>query len=75
MAEKEFKPGEVVPESGLYFVRHSDHRGEHEVTLIADEQFPPCSVCLDSVRFRISRAAKTIQEDKNFQIRKPTRKH
>ena len=75
MAEKEFKPGEVVPESGLYFVRHQDHRGEHEVTLIADEQFPPCSLCQDSVRFRISRAAKTIGEDKNFQSRRLARRH
>ena len=75
MAEKEFKPGEVVPESGLYFVRHLEHRGEHEVTLIAAEQFPPCSVCLDSVRFRLSRAAKTIGEDKNFQTRRSARRH
>jgi hypothetical protein len=75
MAEKEFKPGEVVPESGLYFVRHQEHRGEHEVTLIADEQFPRCSLCLDSVRFRISRAAKTISEDKDFQTRRSARRH
>jgi hypothetical protein len=75
MAEKEFKPGEVVPESGLYFVRHLEHRDEHEVTLIAAEQFPPCSVCMDSVRFRISKAAKTIAEDKNFQTRKSARRH
>jgi hypothetical protein len=75
MAEKEFKPGEVVPESGLYFVRHKDHRGEHEVTLIAQEQFPPCSVCQAAVRFRLSRAAKTISEDTNFQSRKSARRH
>jgi hypothetical protein len=75
MAEKEFKPGEVVHESGLYFVRHSDHRGEHEVTLIAEELFPPCSSCQDAVRFRLSRAAKTIAEDKNFQPQKSTRRH
>ena len=75
MAEKEFKPGEVVPESGLYFVRHLEHRDEHEVTLIAAEQFPPCSLCLESVRFRISKAAKTIGEDKNFQTRKSARRH
>jgi YjzC-like protein len=75
MAEKEFKPGEVAPESGLYFVRHLEHRDEHEVTLIAAEQFPPCSVCMDSVRFRISKAAKTIAEDKNFQTRKSARRH
>jgi len=75
MAEKEFKPGEVVSESGLYFVRHQEHRGEHEVTLIAAEQFPPCSACADSVRFRISRAAKTSGEDQNFQTRKSARRH
>jgi hypothetical protein len=75
MLEKEFKPGEVVPESGLYLVRHKEHRGEHEVTLIANEQFPPCSVCQESVRFRISRAAKAIAEDKNFEPRKSTRNH
>jgi hypothetical protein len=75
MPEKEFKSGEVVPESGLYIVRHKEHRGEHEVTLIAQEQFPPCSVCQEAVRFRLSRAAKTIAEDKNFEAKKSTRNH
>ena len=75
MSEKEFKPGEVVPESGLYFVRHKDHRGEHEVTLISVEEFPPCSVCQEQVRFRLSRAAKTIAEDKSFAPPKSTRNH
>jgi len=75
MPEKEFKPGEVVPESGLYFVRHKEHRREHEVTLIAQEQFPSCSVCQEDVRFWLSRAAKTITEDKNFGSSKSFRNH
>jgi hypothetical protein len=57
MAEKNYRPGEQVPASGVYVVNHVDHRPEHAVTLLENETFPPCSVCKDQVRFRLERPA------------------
>ncbi len=57
MAEKWFRPGERVPASGVYVVSHIDHRPDHEVTLLEGENFPPCAVCNDQVKFRLDRQA------------------
>ena len=47
--------GQVVPASGIYRVRHSQHRLPHEVTLVGNQQFPPCSSCKYEVTFVFSR--------------------
>ena len=48
-----FKPGEAVPSAGIYLVVHKGHRDMHEVSLSADEIFPSCRECGNSVRFEL----------------------
>jgi hypothetical protein len=55
MAEQ-YKTGETVPHSGIYQVRHSEHRLPHEVTLLRGNTFPPCSKCGNNVIFSLQRA-------------------
>ena len=50
-----FKTGQVVPQSGIYQVTHSEHRLPHEVTLLRAATFPPCSKCCFDVRFKLLR--------------------
>lgn len=41
-----FKPGDIVPHSGIYRVLHdTHHRSEHEVTCVYGKKFPPCNHC------------------------------
>ena len=70
MAEQVFKPGENVPQSGLYLVLHENHRADHEATLFQGEQFPACAQCDIAVRFRLLRAATPAGDDSNFRKRK-----
>ena len=49
--DSRYKPGEVVPESGVYRVLHSQHRSAHESTLREGETFPACRNCGGDVRF------------------------
>ena len=50
-----WKTGALVPRSGIYTVRHSEHRLPREVTLLHGEQFPRCSGCDAAVSFRLIR--------------------
>jgi len=43
--DKEYKPGERVPKSGIYRVTHDKDHTEHEVTAIEGKKFPPCRTC------------------------------
>lgn len=61
-----FRPGELIRETGIYRVYHADHRVSHEVTLIADETFPPCSHCQEQVHFQLVRLAPRIHQDASF---------
>jgi hypothetical protein len=70
MAEQDFRPGDIVPESGLYLVAHGSHRPDHEATLFQGEQFPSCAQCELQVRFRLLRAATPISNDSDFRTRK-----
>jgi hypothetical protein len=49
-----YKPGETVPNSGIYSVLHLDHRAPHEVLAIQGEEFPTCRVCKTEVRFFVA---------------------
>ena len=51
MAEQVYKPGDAVPESGIYRVQHSGHRSDHDLTLTQGSTFPSCQRCGDKVRF------------------------
>lgn len=66
MAEKEFRPGEQIPDSGVYLVVHREHRPTHEATLVAGKPFPPCARCGKVVRFRLLRNASSIEMDADF---------
>ena len=57
-----FRTDEVVPQSGIYRVRHQKHRLPHEVTLLRDQQFPRCSKCQICVLFELVRGAKAETE-------------
>jgi hypothetical protein len=59
-AEKEFRCGEKIPQSGIYRVVHRNHRLPHEVTLLRDQLFPRCAKCEDSVYFELVRSAPDI---------------
>ena len=55
---KKYRPGERVPESGVYRVTHDEHRLMHEATLLARDLFPLCKQCKRQVRFELRRAIK-----------------
>jgi hypothetical protein len=52
------KPGERVPESGIYKVNHDrNHKAEHEVTAVKGEPFPPCRGCGHGITYTLVKAA------------------
>ena len=55
---KKYRPGEFVPNSGVYRVTHDDHRLMHEATLLAGDRFPLCRQCKRQVRFELRRVVK-----------------
>lgn len=55
---RKYRPGDLVPESGVYRVTHDAHRLMHEATLLAGDRFPLCRQCKVSVRFELRRAVK-----------------
>ncbi len=65
-AEQVFRPGEVVPESGVYTVVHDGHRERHPATIFQGGRFPQCARCGNAVRFVLSRPAALISEDADF---------
>jgi hypothetical protein len=56
--KRKYRPGEIVPESGIYRVTHRVHRLMHEATLLAGDKFPICKQCTMAVRFELRRALK-----------------
>jgi hypothetical protein len=52
-----FHTDEVIPQSGIYRVRHRKHRLPHEVTLLRDQKFPRCAKCEQAVVFELVQAA------------------
>ena len=70
----QFKPSDMVPQSGIYKVVHDSKRdsGSHEVTCVFGNKFPPCNHCGDHVRFVLTRAALHIEAHKYF-VRKRQR--
>jgi hypothetical protein len=65
-SNKEYKPGEKCEASGIYRVTHDRHHGEHEVTVVFDEQFPPCNHCGNHPRFKIVHQAQHVKNHDNF---------
>lgn len=68
MAAVLYKPGDTVPESGIYTVRHDrTHVQNHEVTCVKGKKFPPCRDC-SSPRFELARPAIHIEDHQLFQF-------
>lgn len=51
LRQEPFRPGERVPESGIYRIEHDKHRMMHHATLTVGARFPRCKQCGDAVRF------------------------
>jgi hypothetical protein len=61
------RPGDPVPESGIYEVIHDgEHRQAHDAVMILGNHFPTCETCNERVRFRIVRTAPYIFQDEDF---------
>jgi hypothetical protein len=58
IVRKKYRPGDAVPDSGIYRVTHESHRLMHEATLLEGTRFPICKQCKYSVRFELRRAVK-----------------
>jgi uncharacterized membrane protein len=43
----------IIPFSGIYLVRHKEHRLPHEVTLLKGQKFPVCAKCNSLVQFEL----------------------
>lgn len=61
--QQPYKPGQIVPDSGIYTAVHPMHRPPHEVVAIRGEEFPPCRVCKDEVRFYVSSTVPHMMHD------------
>jgi hypothetical protein len=61
MDNRNYRPGDRVPESGIYRVEHGPHRLMHTAALIGNTRFPLCRQCGSSVRFSLIRAVRTSQ--------------
>jgi CheY-like chemotaxis protein len=58
VVERSFRPGEAVPESGIYKAIHARHRAPHQVLALAGTPFPACRYCGRAVRFRVEGATR-----------------
>ena len=66
MAEQEFRPGDNVPRAGIYLVIHEAHRDHHEAVVLQGGVFPNCRECGERVRYRLSQAAASLDDDSDF---------
>ncbi len=60
---QEFKPGQIVPESGIYRISHHPEHADMpgEVTAIRGRRFPTCRQC-QWITFEQVHAAKHVDE-------------
>ena len=58
-----YKPGQMVPVSGIYSVVHREHRADHEVLAIRGEEFPACRLCKLDVRFSVAQVIPHVTHD------------
>ena len=61
--DQEFKPGQIVPESGIYRITHDPQHADmpHEVTVIKGRHFPTCRHC-KGISFELVHAAQHVHE-------------
>lgn len=58
-----YRPGDLVPTSGIYTVFHEMHRRRHDVLALKGEEFPLCRVCKGGVRFYVARLIPHMTHD------------
>jgi|SRR5579864_2571684 len=58
-------PGEIVEESGIYEICHTDEP-RSSVILLRNSFFPHCKQCGDLVRYRLIQSVPHISEDPDF---------
>lgn len=60
---REFHPGQIVPESGVYRITHDPEQADmpHEVRVIKGGRFPTCRHCR-GISFELVYAAKHVHE-------------
>lgn len=68
MTQKFFTTGQQISVSGIYRVRHSEHRIPNEVTLLRGQEFPRCARCGDRVLFELLVEAPDIFTDPDFRV-------
>lgn len=68
----QYRPGQLVPKSGIYRVVHDRaHIETHDVTAVIGERFPPCHHCGQHPRFMLERTAHHLDTHPAF-TRRPT---
>jgi hypothetical protein len=70
MFHNAFLPNSEVPEDGVFWVHHYQHRETHLVQITRGEQFPPCQKCGERVRYERAiqdRSADHVSFDIDFQ--------
>ncbi len=60
-----YESGELVEQSGIYAVCHSDGR-RHTLVLLRGSLFPDCDCCGPEARYRLLRGAPYIFDDPDF---------
>jgi hypothetical protein len=58
-----YSPGSAAPASGVYLVRHYQHRLPHEVTVLQGDLLPRCNKCGQQVVFELLREAVRLADD------------
>ena len=60
---KEYRPGQIVPQSGVYAITHDPVHADmpHEVTVIKGCRFPTCRHC-KGISFELVHAAQHVGE-------------
>jgi hypothetical protein len=66
MEKGPFRPGELVPATGIYGVTHYQHRMPHEVFARQGDVFPNCRRCYSRVSFRLVQPAAHLGADPDF---------
>ncbi len=62
-----FKPGDKIPETGIYQVVHGTHDRTHEALCEKGGVFPACNRCGGKVEFRLVYSAPLMSVDEDFQ--------
>lgn len=66
-SQKNFRPGELAPITGIYLVQHGlRHREAHEVVIIRGELLPACRTCKANTSFEIVKVISHVTHDWDF---------